>query len=182
MLDVLANRVRPFRARLRDFLLLAAEAQDLLDRDRAEELPGLAVSWQSRTEITAAAGESLFPEGLRFLGTLDALEPDWRNLLIQAETAPAAPTADNALERIAVYFAFRYLLKAVNDGDLLSRARLCVFSLLTVERLAAVCGLPEALGRFSREIEHSGENLEALLTALWQEDLEVLPLENDLHL
>lgn len=29
------------------------------------------------------------------------------------------------LERIAVYFAFRYLLKAVNDGDLLGRAQFC---------------------------------------------------------
>jgi lysine-N-methylase len=103
-------------------------------------------------------------------------------LLTQAETTPAVAVSETALERVAVYFAFRYLLKAVNDGDLLSRAKLCVFAVLTVERLAAVCGLPEALRRFSCEVEHSDENLEALLTALWQGDLEILPLENDFYL
>jgi lysine-N-methylase len=170
------------KIRLRDFLLLAAEAQDLLDQDRAEELPGLAEAWRPKTEVNAAVGENLFPEGLRFLGTLDALEPDWRALLVQAETAPAVAASETALERIAAYFAFRYLLKAVNDGDLLSRAKLCVFAVLTVERLAAVCGLPESLRRFSCEMEHSDENLEALLTALWQGDLGILPLENDFRL
>ena len=75
----------------------------------------------------------------------------------------AAP--ETALERIAVYFAFRYLLKTVNDGDLLSRAQLCVFAVLVVERLSAACGLPEALRRFSREIEHNEDNVEALLDA-----------------
>jgi lysine-N-methylase len=182
MLDVLADRVWSLKTRLGDFLLLAAEAQDLLDQDRAEELPGLAASWQPRTEVNTIVGENLFPDGLRFLGTLDALESDWRALLAQAETAPAVAVSETALERIAVYFAFRYLLKAVNDGDLLSRAKLCVFAVLTVERLAAVCGLPEALRRFSCEIEHSDENLEALLTVLWQGNLGILPSENDFHL
>ena len=32
-------------------------------------------------------------------------------------------------------------------------------------RLSAACGLPEALRRFSREIEHNEDNVEALLDA-----------------
>ena len=35
----------------------------------------------------------------------------------------------------------------------------------TAERIAAVCGLPEALRRLSREVEHDADNGEALLTA-----------------
>jgi lysine-N-methylase len=77
---------------------------------------------------------------------------------------------EERLERIAAYFLFRYLLKAVNDGDLLGRVQLCVLSVLTVEKLAAVCGLEEALRRFSCEIEHSDVNLDALLEALWQSE------------
>ena len=79
------------------------------------------------------------------------------------------------LERIAVYFAFRYLLKAVNDGDLLGRAQLCLLAVLAVERLAAVTGLPEALRRFSCEIEHDEDNLDALLDAFYQGDVVSLP-------
>jgi hypothetical protein len=75
---------------------------------------------------------------------------------------------ESLLERIAVYFAFRYLLKCVNDGDLLSRAQLCVLAVLVIERLAAVCGLSEALRRFSCELEHSDENLETLQEILFR--------------
>ena len=36
---------------------------------------------------------------------------------------------------------------------------------LAAERIAAVCGLGEALRRLSREVEHDADNVEALLTA-----------------
>lgn len=65
----------------------------------------------------------------RCLQDLEILEPDWLALLKQWEQAPElpsfAPQDPEKLERIAVYFAFRYLLKAVNDGDLLGRAQFC---------------------------------------------------------
>ena len=81
-----------------------------------------------------------------------------------------------------MYFAFRYLLKAVNDGDLLSRAELVVFAVLTVERLAPVCGLPEALRRFSAEIEHDNDNLDALLEAFRVETLSLNRLLAELEM
>ena len=107
---------------------------------------------------------------MRFLASLEVLDPDWPALLKQAETAEPGTAPEELLERIAVYFAFRYLLKAVNDGDLLGRAELVVFAVLTVERLAGLCGLAEALRRFSCEIEHDDGNLEALLEAFTADD------------
>lgn len=170
MLALLEDRARPLRRRLADFLALAWEAQMRLDDGCEERLPALAEGWRA-TEVEAQAGESaLFPFALRFLGTLEHLDADWPALLRQAETVRPVPQPELLLERIAVYFAFRYLLKAVNDGDLLSWAQLCVFAVLAVERLAAVCGLPEALRRFSCEIEHSNENLDALLQGFWQDE------------
>lgn len=170
MLDLLADRSRPLRRRLGDFLTLAEEVQALLEEEREAQLPALAESWQPSGAGYPAGERLMFPFALRFLRTLEILDRDWPDLLRQAETAPPVPQSEALLERIAVYFAFRYLLKAVNDGDLLSRAQLAVFAVLTVERLAAVCGLSEALRRFSCEIEHSGENLDALLEAFWQEE------------
>lgn len=140
MLAILTNRVLPLRVRLSHFLLLASEAQWRLEEEMVDTLPALAASWQPSEEITGE-DSTLFPYVLRLLGTLEALEPDWQELLQQAEAAEPAPISENLLERIAVYFAFRYLLKCVNDGDLLSRAQLCVLAVLVVERLAAVCGL-----------------------------------------
>ena len=170
LLDILTDRRAPLRRRLEAFLLLAREAQWYLDEEREAELPALAADWTApKTE--GESGESpLFPGALGFLGTLEMLDADWPALLAQAEAAEKAPQPEALLERIAVYFAFRYLLKTVNDGDLLSRAELCVFAVLTVERLASACGLPEALRRFSAEIEHDDGNLEALLEAFREEE------------
>ena len=168
MLEILTDRSAPLRERLGAFLDLALEAQYCLDEEQPETLPQLAVEWACAAHESGTGGERLFPDGLRHLAALEVLEPDWLDLLKQAETAEPVEVSEALLERIVVYEAFWHLLKAVNDGDLLSRAQLCVVTVLTVKRLAAVCGLGEALRRFSCEIEHSQENLDALLEACWQ--------------
>ena len=149
LLETLADRSVPLRQRLRSFLTQAAQAQPRLD---GGETPDETL-------------EPLFPAALELLASLEVLDEDWPSLLRQAELAEIVSQPPQLLERIAVYFAFRYLLKAVNDGDLLGRAELCVFAVLVLERLAAVCGLPEALRRFSAEVEHDDDNLDALLDA-----------------
>ena len=169
MFGLLSDRARPLRCRLRDWLSLALEAQDLLDGDRAEDLPALAGAWVPAEPDGPGDGPGLFPEVLDLLGELEVLEPDWRDLLAAGKTAPPAPQDAALLERTAAYFLFRYGLKAVNDGDLLSRIGFCVLAVLTAERLAAVCGLPEAVGRFSREIEHDAANLAALQDRFWED-------------
>ena len=159
MLDLLTDRSRPLKARLASFLALALAAQDCLEEDCPEELPEVGEA------VLSPAAEGLFPAALSFLASLEVMDPDWPALLKQAETVEPEAVPQELLERIAVYFAFRYLLKAVNDADLLGRAELCVFAVLVIERLAAVCGLTEALRRFSCEIEHDDGNLDALLEA-----------------
>ena len=162
MLMLLADRSRPLKCRMENVLVLAEAAQQLLDEERVEELSSLAESW----EIPKQEGRELFPGGLALLEELEPLEADWREVLRAARATAEQPQAETLLERIAVYFAFRYLLKTVNDGDLLSRAQFVVYAVMAVERLAALCGLDEALRRFSAEVEHSDENLEALMDAL----------------
>ena len=164
MLRELADRSRPLAERLESFLLLAAAAQSLLDEDRAEELPALAAGWK-KPETAARPGPGLFPYALRVLSGLEVLEGDWRALLREGMDAPPAAVPEALLERLGAYFAFRYLLKAVNDGDLLGRAQFCVLMVLTARRLAAVCGLSEAVRRLCCELEHSEENLESLRLA-----------------
>ena len=163
MLDLLGEE-RPLHDRLRDFLLLAAAAQEKLDDDVPEELAACA------PEAVELTGEKcLFPALFEVLKTLEQLDGDWAELLTRGETAAPAAVPAVQLERIGEYAAFRYLLKCVNDGDLLGRAQLCVCMVLAVERLSGVCGTAEALRRFSCEIEHSDDNLEALLEAFWTE-------------
>lgn len=170
MLALTEDRSRPLKRRLWEVLDLASAVQQCLEADREEDLPGLIGGWQPENGTVPAAGPGLFPEALSAFLELEVLEPDWPALLKQAETAATAAVEETLLERTAVYFLFRHILKAVNDGDVLGRAELCVLAVLTAERLAAVCGLPEALRRFSCEIEHSEENLDRLLEAFWQRE------------
>ena len=106
----------------------------------------------------------------RLLGLLDRPEPAAARELVplfsKADfSRPAIAVPETLLERLGTYFAFRYLLKAVNDGDLLGQAQFCVLMVLTAQRLTAVCGLWEAVRRLCCEVEHSEENLEALRLA-----------------
>jgi len=175
LLELLADRTLPLRQRLRRFLMLSFTVQNCLDEEREEEIPGLLESWDFWEPQDAESAVPAFPGILRVLAGLEILEPDWPALLVRAETAKFRPVSEALLERIAVYLGFRYLLKAVNDGDLLGRAQLVAVGVLVVERLASVCGVEEALRRFSCEIEHSEENLEALLRSMWQEECCSLP-------
>ena len=167
MMQILCDRNEPLNLRLRRFLLLASETQWRLDEEMIETLPTLAEEWQEE-EIPVGTEQPLFPDVLRLLAALEILEEDWKDLLQKSEAVASNQENEALLERIAVYFAFRYLLKCVNDGDLLGRAQLCVLAVLVIERLAAVCGLSEALRRFSCELEHSEENLDALQDILFR--------------
>ena len=135
-------------------------------------------SWVISTKTDVGSG-SWEAAACRCLQDLEILEPDWLALLKRWKQTPELPGFDpqdpEKLERIAVYFAFRYLLKAVNDGDLLGRAQFCVLGVLVVERLSRFAGLPEALRLFSREIEHNEDNLDALLEHFWQTEGLSLP-------
>ena len=177
MLAVLGDGTRPIYDRLGDFLTLAEAAQELLEQEELEALAALDLTQVQRR--TPEPGPGLFPGGLIFLKTLEQLEEDWGALLDQAAQTQLPPRQDHQLQRVAEYTAFRYLLKCVNDGDLLGRAQLCVFLTLAAERIGAVIGIPEALRRLSCEIEHSDDNLEALLEAFWTHD--GLSLENCLR-
>ena len=120
-----------------------------------------------RTPAWKRHGEGLFPAALEVLGELEILGADWPELLEAGKSAQGLDLEENAaaLERICTYFLFRWFCKAVSDGDLLSKVQLSLLGTLTAARLGAVCGLGEALRLFSREIEHSEENLDALQEA-----------------
>lgn len=167
MLAILEDRTLPWRTRAAWMLLLANDAQALLDGDRLEEMGALcddcAVLPEELPEEVRAPGNGLFPAALRILEHMEILEDDWLPTLRAAEQPPRLRLEDWALERISCYFLFRCFLHAVNDGDLLSRAELAVFAPLVVERLAGQTVTTEAaLYRFCREVEHDAENLETL--------------------
>ena len=110
---------------------------------------------------------------LRFLLTdAEILTEVWRNLLETALSQPSATAVPDGEQETAKhalrYFLYRYFLKPVNDGDILTWT---AFILLSVSACLTVAdrtgaGLPFVLRRYSKEIEHDPENLEAILNFL----------------
>ena len=71
-------------------------------------------------------------------------------------------------ENLLVFFLFRYVLKAVNDGRLLPRVESCLFHVVALRYL---CGTADAqtvetlqpvVSLYCKEVEHSEENLRLL--------------------
>jgi len=170
MFAILQDRSRPLQDRLTELLVLADSAQALLDVDGVEELPALCGAWEM-PQLPETGLEGLFPAGWVLLEGLEILGEDWRELIQQAKTSgiAAQSCSDWILERIAAYFLFRYFLKTVGDGDLLSKVELAVFSAAVLCRLAPLTGMEEALRLWCREIEHCEENLNALQNAFCSE-------------
>lgn len=152
----------PLKARLRALLTLGWAAQSLADEGEDDALYTLRYADVLPVEIPD--GPPLFPAALEALSELEILGADWAALLTRGKTLSPwdGETHAPALTRLCAYYLFRYVCKAMGDGDILGKIQLAVLAVLTAAHLAPETGLAEAARLFSREIEHSEENLDRL--------------------
>ena len=94
---------------------------------------------------------------------LEILTPEWEQMLTQPQS-PGAWT--EAYRNLARYFVERYWLQAVSDFDLLSRAKFILVSCLVIRFVGG--DLLRTAQQYSKEIENSSENLNALLDAAYE--------------
>lgn len=104
---------------------------------------------------------------LEFLDTLDILDEKWHSVLkqgIESEKVSDGHSADSVVaEQLAVYFVYRYFLKALFDCDALSKLMFMAVGVMSIIALANICGgIHESARLFSIEIEHNEENIEAI--------------------
>ena len=101
-------------------------------------------------------------EMTEFFKSLEILTPQWAKRL----SAPPSPAPwSDGFRRLARYFAERYWLQAVSDLDILSRAKFILIACLVIRHLGG--DLIETAQLFSKEIENSDKNLDALLDAAY---------------
>lgn len=151
--DILADRTRPVNEILTLALMYGYQAQGELDG--AEEVPFDPEAALTEARSFAAVGDE--EQMLAFFKDLEILGEDWQRRL----DAPMGSDWSPEHLRIARYFVDRYWLQAVSDYDLVSRVKLMVISCLVVKLLGG--SLAETAQRYSKEIENSIDNIEALL-------------------
>lgn len=122
------------------------------------------------------AAENLGRWAKRML-TLERLDESWTlqlERLQHAEEPDEKITSEWAIhfEQLLVYFLYRHIPGALEDGDIQGRLALCILSWMVVKRLfllqeeQTLETLVETARLYSSEIEYSEENLSALLDAL----------------
>ncbi len=104
---------------------------------------------------------------------LERLDESWTELLKASESPPPnsdAPETELPAEQLLVYFLYRHLPAALQDGDADSKIAFAVLSTRMILWLHAATGiqLTELARMYSGEIEYSDENLELLWDLLSQ--------------
>ena len=116
---------------------------------------------------------------------LERLEESWTDCLQEMKNTDIsdAPVLDTeeweiAFEQLLVYFLYRQLPFALDDGEYEGRAAFCVLSYRIIRNLCRVHAvlhggvvlddLVDIARQYSAEIEYSDENVEALLDALFE--------------
>ena len=112
-----------------------------------------------------------YQEILDFFKGLEILTPEWAARL----DAPSPTGWEPSHLTLARYFVDRYWLQAISDFDLVSRVKLAVISCLVVKFLGGDFAGTAQL--YSKEIENSIENVEAILDAAYDN-----PIFGDSHL
>ena len=180
-LRLVQDRSRPIRDRLSLMLLLCQKVQKRIDMRSLAAVQTICTRFIMRSEQERMLlrlrrcrrrSADFFPAWL-LLRNMEHLTAEFPALLEKCvhERRPDAEFFERfsvQLENLTAYFLFRYLLKASVDGALMEKAGACVFHVLAITRLAAsmqIQELPELCrlcGLYSKEVEHSEENLQLL--------------------
>ena len=130
-----------------------------------EELDGGdAVQWEAQKELALAqqlAQEQDWQPLMDFYAGLEVLTPRWAQRL----ASPAAPAFPTAIQNFLHWGIQRYWLQTISDLDLVCRVKMLLAGALLV---GALGGDPvETAQLYSKEIDNSSENLEAILDAAY---------------
>lgn len=163
-LDLLLDDREPFAIRLADCLEFNAQVQSLL---RGEEPSPLCL------DNTESSGDSfIFDMHLRFEIMSDAWKSALEETVRHAELLNVRADFACDFEKFALYYVYRYYLEAIHSGDVLYSIQRIVCAYIVTGKMDALFAAKDypyprmrILQRYSKEVEHSYDNTEALNAA-----------------
>ncbi|MBR4112289.1 MAG: flagellin lysine-N-methylase [Ruminiclostridium sp.] len=173
MMDILRED-NSLRKSVTKLLSYASLIQECIDNGETELIPE--VQSGADTEVKAD-----IPHMLSIFRGLEPIDEKWKPYIDGLEEK-ASVTAHNEehityIRNIGIYFIWRYFLKGVYDEEILSKVKLAVISMAMA---GLMFGAEEDVGmyrcavlakNYSKEIEYSEENLEALYDMTYTERL-----------
>lgn len=183
ILAYLISDIQPLDRKIRDVIGYAVLVQSSIDNSIYDVPP-----------ITSCLehGKHRFEDILSYMTTLEPIDGKWlpylEEITAMYDTAcnkkeqflQNNPEAEQYLRNIAVYFIWRYFMKGTFDGEIVSRVKLMAVSVAVIGYMYLCKWLEsgtlthedcaQLAKNYSKEIEYSEENLEAMLDASY--DLE----------
>ena len=156
-LDLIADPARTVPEMLCLLLLYGYQAQGELDGDEIRPFDA-DISMDTVREFAKGSSSD---DILNFYKELEILTPQWANRL----NAPNTPHFPENVRALARYFVERYWLQAISDYDLACRVKFMVASCLVICALGG--SFVDTAQLYSKEIENSWENVDALLDAAY---------------
>ena len=156
-LELLSDLSRPVPEALAAALLYGYQAQSELDGEEAQSFDADTALNNIREFIKSGDCHEI----TSFFRTLEILTPEWQTLL---QSPSPAPWTDHH-RALAAYLTQRYWLQAVSDYDLYCRVKFIIIACLLVKYLGGDIFRTAQL--FSKEIENSIDNVEAILDAAY---------------
>ena len=158
-LELLENGAYTVPERLRLLLMYGYHVQALIDGGEPADFdPAAALS-----EASQFAGNGDAAALARYYLGLEILTCRWREKL----ASPGEPLWDEGLCRMAQYAVSRHWYQAVSDWDLCGRIKLLLSGCALIVRLPGA--LAENAQLWSKEIENSADNLDAILDGAYAE-------------
>lgn len=152
---ILQNRDIPVSKRMRLVLNYGEELQERINRNEYTHLEYTPVDKFNLGEEPR--------EFIDFLTTLNVLDSSWLEVLEKSKNKSSEIPNSVEAEQIAVYFVYRYFLKSLFDCDALSKLKFMAVSVVSIYVLSQECGgLSESARRYSVEVEHNEDNIEAI--------------------
>lgn len=169
-INILQNRKFPLNIRLIAFLRFCEEVQKRIKSGDIKEI-SVGEEYFLPSFFSSAQAKRTLGRYFDLLISLEKLNSDWANELESSkQNQPSGIQYHAEAEHLAVYFAFRYFMTAAFDGNVLSKAKFTVFSVISCMAVASGCDNKtdriEAYRRYSKEIEHSAENMNSVFTAI----------------
>ena len=171
-IDILQNRNYRIEERLIAFLRLCENAHKAIRSGK--EVPSEAD--YEKIPFSPVRAKRAVGKYFDMLLSLEKLDPEWNNVLTKAKTANLTDypeEAETEYEHLAVYLVYRYLMTTVFDGNLLSKAKFTVLCFIAVRHIHSALSdagnkdeRVKAIQKFSKEIEHSANNMKNIFTAV----------------
>lgn len=173
MMDILREETS-LRKSVERLLSYASLIQECMDNGETGEIPKV-------PSAAIADGKADIPHMLNIFRGLEPIDEKWKpyidRLEEKASVAVHKEEHTKYIRNIGIYFIWRYFLKGVYDEEILSKVKLAVISMAMA---GLMFGAEEDAGMYrcavlakdySKEIEYSEENLEALYDMTYTEQV-----------